>query len=153
MDDKEYEWHGYKKKMNESNTPPNWKRICRWKMWSGKNVKWRMINDAQNGFSWNYPKFVINQKIMLFYLKFYFQHDIYVLAFVEADVHRVGAESDAKGRIQASTSWWKNCSRLRVARASSVSCNSVIMLWIESCPYLLFSCKQSCILHTMFLNP
>ena len=106
MDDKEYEWHGYKKKMNESDTPPNRKMICRWKMWSGKNVKWRMINDAQNGFSWNSPKFVINQKIMWFYLKFYLQkmwNDIYGLAFVEADVGRVGAESDAKGGIQGST--------------------------------------------------
>ena len=55
-------------------------------------------------------------------------NDIYGLAFVEADVGRVGVESDAKGRIQASTSCLKNCSCSRVARASSVSCNNVGML-------------------------
>ena len=55
-------------------------------------------------------------------------NDIYVLAGVEADVGRVGAESDAKGGIQVSTSCLKNCSRSRVARASSVSCNIVVML-------------------------
>ena len=53
---------------------------------------------------------------------------IYGLAIVEADVGRVGAESDAKGRIQASTSCQKNCACSRVARASSVSCNTVVML-------------------------
>ena len=55
-------------------------------------------------------------------------NDIYGLAVVEADVGRVGAESDAKGGIQVSTSSLKNCSRSRVARASSVSCNTVVML-------------------------
>ena len=50
MDDKEYEWRGYKKEMNEHNTPPNWKMIWRWKMGSGTDVDWRMINNAQNGF-------------------------------------------------------------------------------------------------------
>jgi hypothetical protein len=55
-------------------------------------------------------------------------NDIYALAVVEADVGRVGAESDAKGGIQVSTSCLKNCSRMRVARASSVSCNTVVML-------------------------
>ena len=107
--------------MKERNTPPNWKMICRWKKGSGKDVEWRMINNFQNGFSLNSPKFVINQKIMLFYLKFYLQNDIYGLAFVEANVDRVGAESDAKGRIQASTSCQKNCSRSRVARAALVA--------------------------------
>lgn len=50
MDDKEYEWQGHKREMNERNTPPNWKIICRWKRGSGKDVEWRMINNAQNGF-------------------------------------------------------------------------------------------------------
>ena len=77
-------------------------------------------------------------------------NDIYGLAFVEADVDRVGAESDAKGGIQASTSCLKNCSR---SRTSTVKCNSVVVLRIEFCPYLLFPYKQSTILHTMFLNP
>ena len=48
-----------------------------------------MINNAENGFSLNSPKFIINQKIMLFYLRFYLQNDIYGLSFVEADVDRV----------------------------------------------------------------
>ena len=52
-------------------------------------------------------------------------NDIYALAVVEADVGRVGAESDTKGGIQVSTSCLKNCSR---SRASSVKCNSVVML-------------------------
>ena len=75
MDDKEYEWRGHKKEMNESNTPPNWKMICRSKMGSGKDVEWMMINNAQNGFLWNSLKFVINPRIMLFYLKFYLQKE------------------------------------------------------------------------------
>ena len=76
MDDKEYEWHGHKKEMNESNTPPKLKEDMPLKnMGSCKDVKWRMINNAQNGFSLNSPKFIINQKIMLFYLKFYLQKE------------------------------------------------------------------------------
>ena len=53
MDDKEYGWHGHKKEMNERNTPPYSKMICRWKIGSGIDVDWRMINDAQNGFFLN----------------------------------------------------------------------------------------------------
>ena len=60
MDDKEYEWRGHKKEMNESDTPPNQKMICHWKMGSGKDVEWRMTNNAQNGFSVDSPKFIIN---------------------------------------------------------------------------------------------
>jgi len=72
MDVKEYEWHGHKKEINERNTPPNGKIICYWKKKGiGKDVEWRMINNGQNGFSLNSPKFIINKKIMLFYLKFY----------------------------------------------------------------------------------
>ena len=55
-------------------------------------------------------------------------NDIYGLAVVKADVDRVGAKSDAKGGIQESTSCLKNCSR---SRASTVKCNSVVMLRIE----------------------
>ena len=84
-----------------------------------------MINNAQNGFSLNSPKFVINNKIMLFYLKFQLQNDIYAPAFVEVEVDRVGVESDAKGGIQEGTSCLNNCSCLRVARASFV----VAMVW------------------------
>ena len=64
-------------------------------------------------------------------------NDIYGLAFVEANVGKVGDESDAKGGIQASTSCLNNCSCLRVAQASSVSCNSVVMLRIECLPILV----------------
>ncbi len=62
-------------------------------------------------------------------------NDIYGLAFVESNVGRVGSESDAKGGIQANTSCLNNCSRLRVVQASSVSCNSLVMLRIEFPPH------------------
>ena len=39
-------------------------------------------------------------------------NDIYVLTFVEDNVGRVGAESDAKGGIQASTSFMDSFSHL-----------------------------------------
>ena len=62
---------------------------------------------------------------------------MYGLVYVEADVGRVDAESDAKGGIQASTSCLKNCSYSRVARATSVGRNSVVMLRIEFPPILV----------------
>lgn len=60
MDDKEYEWRGYKKEMNERNTPPHSKMTGYWKRESGKDVEWRMTSNAQNGFSLDSPKFIIN---------------------------------------------------------------------------------------------
>jgi len=62
---------------------------------------------------------------------------MYGLGVVEADVGRVGAESDAKGGIQVSTSCLKNRSCSRVARAASISCNSVVMLRIKFPPILV----------------
>ena len=75
---------------------------------------WIMLN----GFSWHSPKLLINQKLMLFYLKFTIVkmwNDIYGLTFFEADVGWVDVESDAEGGSHAH---WKkkkvieNCSRV-----------------------------------------
>ena len=60
MDDKEYECRGHKKEMNEKNTPPHSKMTCCWKRGSGKDVEWKMTNNAQNGLSLDSPKFIIN---------------------------------------------------------------------------------------------
>ena len=67
--------------------------FCLWKMGSGKEreimvekYEWIMLN----GFSWHSPKILINQNLMLFYLKFYLHkkmlNAMYGLTFLETDV-------------------------------------------------------------------
>lgn len=75
-----------------------------------------------NGFSWNSPKFLINQKLMLVYLKFYLREKkcgmTYGLEFVEANLGQDDVETDAKGGSHANTSCLNNCSHSWVAWAS-----------------------------------
>ena len=93
-------------------TLPQTETFYVWKMGSGKETEIMVEKDEWimlNGFSWHSPKILINQNLMLFYLKFYLHkkmwNDVSGLTFLEADVGWVDAESDVEGRSHAS---WKS---------------------------------------------